>query len=125
MKNRFPRVSALIVGSALATVIALAPASSAFAQATKQQPSRAAAKPLKAAGDAMKAKKYDVVEQKLKEVEALPEKSPYDECVVHEMRGFLDVRAKNYAAAEKDLEAVVSSNFVSQSEVPARVRELA
>ena len=125
MKNRFPRVSALIVGSALATVIALAPASSAFAQATKQQPSRAAAKPLKAAGDAMKAKKYDVVEQKLKEVEALPEKSPYDEFVVHEMRGFLDVRAKNYAAAEKDLEAVVSSNFVSQSEVPARVRELA
>ena len=124
MKNRFPRVSALIVGSALIAVIALAPASSAFAQA-KQQPSRAAAKPLKAAGDAMKAKKYDVVAQKLKEVEALPERSPYDEFLVHEMQGFLDVHAKNYAAAEKDLEAVVNSNFVSQSEVPTRVRELA
>jgi len=124
MKNRIPRVSALIVGSALVAVIALAPASSAFAQA-KQQPSRAAAKPLKAAEDAMKAKKYDVVAQKLKEVEALPERSPYDEFLVHEMQGFLDVHAKNYAAAEKDLEAVVNSNFVSQSEVPTRVRELA
>jgi tetratricopeptide (TPR) repeat protein len=123
-KNKIPRVAALIVGSALAAVIALAPASSAFAQA-KQQPSRAAAKPLKAAGDAMRAKKYDVVEAKLKEVDALPERSPYDEFLVHEMRGFLDVHAKNYTAAEKDLEAVINSNFVSQSEVPVRVRELA
>jgi tetratricopeptide (TPR) repeat protein len=124
MKNRFFRVSALVAGSALIAVMALAPASSAWAQA-KQQPSRAAAKPLKAAGDAMKAKKYDVVAQKLKEVEALPERSPYDEFLVHEMQGFLDVHAKNYAGAEKDLEAVVNSNFVSQSEVPTRVRELA
>jgi hypothetical protein len=124
MKNRFPRVTALVAGGVLAAVIAMAPASPAFAQA-KQQPSRAAAKPLKAAGEALKAKKYDVVAQKLKEVEALPERSPYDEFLVHEMQGFLDVHAKNYAAAEKDLEAVVSSNFVSQSEVPARVRELA
>jgi hypothetical protein len=124
MKKKFPRVTALIVGSALAALIALAPASSAFAQA-KQQPSRAAAKALKAAGDAMKAKKYDVVAAKLKEVEALPEKSAYDEFLVHEMQGFLDVHAKNYAAAEKDLEAVLNSGFVNQSEVPARVRELA
>jgi len=124
MKNNIPRVTALIVGGALIAVIALAPASSAFAQA-KQQPSRAAAKPLKAAGDALRAKKYDVVAAKLKEVEALPERSPYDEFLVHEMQGFLDVHAKNYAAAEKDLEAVLNSGFVNQSEVPNRVRELA
>jgi len=124
MKNRFSGVTALLVGGALAAFIAMAPASSAFAQG-KPQPSRAAAKPLKAAGEALKAKKYDVVAQKLREVEALPERSPYDEFLVHEMQGFLDVHAKNYAAAEKDLEAVVNSNFVSQSEVPARVRELA
>lgn len=123
-KNKFPRVTALIVGSALLAVLALAPVSSVFAQA-KQQPSKAAAKPLKAAGDALRAKKYDVVEAKLKEVEALPERSPYDEFLVHEMRGFLDVKTKNYAAAEKDLEAVINSNFVPQSEVPVRVRELA
>jgi hypothetical protein len=124
MKNRFPRISALIVGSALVAIIALAPASSAFAQA-KQQPSRAAAKPLKAAEDAMKAKKYDVVAAKLKEVEALPERSPYDEFLVHEMRAFLEFHGKDYAGAEKDLEADLNSGFVKPSETPARVKQLA
>jgi tetratricopeptide (TPR) repeat protein len=123
-KNRFSQVTAVLAGSALAALMTLAPVSSAFAQA-KQQPSKAAAKPLKAAEDALKAKKYDVVAAKLKEVEALPERSPYDEYLVHEMRAFLEFHAKDYAGAEKDLEADINTPFVKPSESPARVKQLA
>jgi hypothetical protein len=124
MKNKIPRVTTLIAGSVLGGLLALTAVDSAFAQA-KPQPSRAAAKQLKAAEEAIKGKHYDVAAAKLKEVEALPERSPYDEYLLHEMRGFLDTRDKNYAAAEKDFEALLGSSFEPQSDVPTRVRQLA
>jgi tetratricopeptide (TPR) repeat protein len=124
MKNKFSRLAALVAAVALVGFVAFGPASPAFAQA-KQQPSRAAAKSLKAAEDAIHAKKYDVVAAKIKEVEALPERSPYDEYLVHEMKAFLEFHNKDYAGAEKDLEANLSSPFVKQSEMPARVKQLA
>ena len=126
MKNRFPRV-ALIAVAGFVAVLALAPVRPVFSQAasSKQTPSKAAAKPLKAAEEAIRAKKYDAAQAKLKEVEALPEKTGYDEFLVNEMQGYLDTRAKNYPGAEKDLEASLNSGFMKQSEVPARVKELA
>src|ERR1700733_11309707 len=126
MKNRFPRV-ALIAVAGFVAVLALAPVRPVFSQAasSKQTPSKAAAKPLKAAEEAIRAKKYDAAQAKLKEVEALPEKTGYDEFLVNEMQGYLDTRAKNYPGAEKDLEASLNSGFMKQSDVPARVKELA
>lgn len=125
MKNRFSRM-ALTAVVGFVVVLALAPVRPAFAQAgSKQTPSKAAAKTLKAAEEALRAKKYDVAQAKLKEVEALPEKTAYDEFLVNEMQGFLDTRAKNYQGAEKDLEGSLNSGFMKQSEVPARIKELA
>jgi tetratricopeptide (TPR) repeat protein len=80
---------------------------------------------LKAAEDAIHAKKYDVAAEKIKEVEALPERSPYDEYLVHEMKAFLDFHNKDYTGAEKDLEVNLASPFAKQSEVPAHVKQLA
>ena len=124
MKNKFPRFAALIVAAALVGLVAFGPVSPASAQA-KQQPSRAAAKQLKAAEEAIHAKKYDVAAAKIKEVEALPEKSPYDEFLVHEMKAFLDFHNKDFAGAEKDLEANLNSPFAKQSEMPGHVKQLA
>jgi tetratricopeptide (TPR) repeat protein len=124
MKNRFPRLAALIAAVALTGLVGFGAQSPAFAQ-SKQTPSRAAAKQLKAAEEAIHAKKYDVAAAKLKEVEALPERSPYDEYLVHEMKAFLDFHAKDYANAEKDLEANLNTPFVKPSEMPARVKQLA
>ena len=98
MKNRFPGM-ALIAGVSFVMLFVLGPMNPASAQSSKQQPSRAAAKPLKAAEDAIHAKKYDVAAEKIKEVEALPERSPYDEYLVHEMKAFLDFRNKDYTGA--------------------------
>jgi tetratricopeptide (TPR) repeat protein len=117
---------ALIAVVGLVAVLALAPVRPVFSQAaSKQTPSKAAAKTLKAAEEAIRAKKFDVAQAKLKEVEALSEKTAYDEFLVNEMQGYLDTRAKNYQGAEKDLEASLNSGFMKQSEVPARVKELA
>lgn len=123
MKNRFPRV-ALIASVGFVLVFALATVNPAFAQG-KQQPSRAAAKSLKAAEDAIHQKKYDVAAAKIKDVEALPERSPYDEYLVHEMKAFLDFHNKDYANAEKDLEVNLTSPFAKPSENPAHVKQLA
>jgi tetratricopeptide (TPR) repeat protein len=123
MKNRFPRV-ALIASVGFVLLFALAAVNPAFAQG-KQQPSRAAAKSLKAAEDAIHQKKYDVAAAKIKEVEALPERSPYDEYLVHEMKAFLDFHNKDYTNAEKDLEVNLTSPFAKPSENPAHVKQLA
>jgi hypothetical protein len=123
MKNRIPRMAALMSGIACVGLLAIGAVSPAFAQG-KQMPSRKAAPALKAAADAIHAKKYDVAEAKLKEVDALPEKSPYDEFLANEMKAFLDSHSKNYAGAEKDLETNLSSAFEKPAEVPARVKEL-
>jgi hypothetical protein len=123
MKNRFPGM-ALIASVGFVMLFALGPMHPAGAQNKPPQPSRAAAKPLKAAADAIKAKKYDVAAEKLKEVEALPEKSPYDEFLVHDMRGYLETRNKDYAGAEKDVEANLNAPFAKQSEMPAHIKQL-
>lgn len=124
MKSKYSGTAALVAGIALVGLMAW-PAPPALAQTTKQQPSRAAAKQLKAAEDAIHAKKYDVAAAKIKEVESLPERSPYDEYLVHEMKAFLEFRNKEYASAEKDLEANLNSPFAKASEVPAHVKQLA
>ncbi|HEV7714074.1 MAG TPA: hypothetical protein VGO53_00655, partial [Steroidobacteraceae bacterium] len=68
---------------------------------TEQKVSKAAAKPLKAAQDAMNAKDYPTALAKLKEVEALPGKSPYDEFMMNQMYGFVYVRTQQLPEAEK------------------------
>jgi tetratricopeptide (TPR) repeat protein len=124
MKNRFSRVTTLIAGAGLIGLLTIGPVSPAFAQ-SKQQPSKAAAKPLKAAEEAIHAKKFDVAAAKIKEVQALPERSPYDEYLIHEMDAFLAFHNKDYAGAEKDLEANLNSPFAKQSEMPGHVKQLA
>jgi hypothetical protein len=127
MKNSLPRM-ALTAALGLLAVLALAPVRPVFSQAAaggKQTPSKAAAKTLKAAEEDIKAKKYDAAAVELKKVEALPEKTAYDEYLVNEMQGYLDTRAKNYPGAAKDLEASLNSGFLKPSDVPGRVRELA
>jgi len=96
----------------------------AYAQ-DKPKVSSKVAKPLKAAQDAMSAQKYDEALAKLKEVQGIDGKSPYDEHLVNEMLGFVYVRTKQFPEAAKALEAGLNSGFLEESEVPNRVNALA
>jgi tetratricopeptide (TPR) repeat protein len=126
-------VRALALGAVVAGTgvgVSLAPVARVLAadkveKAEQPKVSKAVAKPLKAAQDALNAKKYDEALAKLKEVQALPGKSPYDEHLVNEMLGFVYVRTSKYQDAATALEAGLNTGFLDQAEVPNRVRALA
>jgi outer membrane protein assembly factor BamD (BamD/ComL family) len=128
MKVRSSLVAALVLGVAVVGTASFVPGRATAAEDkkdSKQTVSKALAKPLKAAQDAMQAKKYPDALAKLKEVQGMPNKSPYDEHLINEMLGFVYVRMGNYAEAAKALEAGSTDGFLDQSEVPPRVKALA
>ena len=83
------------------------------------------AKPLKAAQDDLTAKRYSDAILKLKESQASPGKSPYDQHVINEMLKVAYVRTGNYADAAKVMEVEIDDGFVPQSELQGLVRGLA
>ena len=128
MKIRLPakpsRGFAMTLAFAFGIVLLVAVDSPAWSQASPTV-SKALAKPLKEAQDSMKAKRYDAAMAKLKEVQAMSGKSPFDEHLMHEMMGFLYFRANDYAAASRELEPGLSSGFLKPADVPRRVKDLA
>lgn len=82
------------------------------------------AKPLKAAQDALGKKDWRGALAKLEEADAAGGKTPYDQHLINEMRGFAYVRLNNYAEAGKYLEAGLNSGFLAQEDVPGRVKAL-
>jgi len=112
--------SALIAGCA--GVLLAAPA---LAEEGKNNVSAKMAKPLKAAQDDLTAKRYSDAILKLKESQASPGKSPYDQHVINEMLKVAYVRTGNYADAAKVMEAEIDDGFVPQSELQGLIRGLA
>jgi tetratricopeptide (TPR) repeat protein len=131
---------ALAVGALLSGAAALAPVDSAQAQRAtgsndsgaapsgkepKHTVSKGEAKPLKAAQDALNAKKYPEAIAKLKEAEGVSGKTPWDEHLINEMYGFAYVRTGNYAEAAKAIEATVNDGFTEPAEIPGKLKTLA
>lgn len=115
---------ALGLAAALALVVALAPP--ALAQKEKEpQVSRELAKPLKAAQDALNAKKYSEAIAKLREADAMSAKKPYDQHLINEMLGFADVKTGDLAGAARAWGPEIDDGFASQSEQQQKIRALA
>jgi len=108
--------SALILGSAVTAT---------YAADDKPKVSKNVAKPLQAAKEAMDKKDYEGGLAKLKEVDALSPKSPYDQYLIDELYGFGYVRTNNYPEAAKHLEAGYKAGFLDPNDVPNRVKALA
>lgn len=96
----------------------------AGAQEKAPSVSRAFAKPLKAAQDAMNAKKYPEALAKLREVQGMSGGSPYDQYVTNELLYFVNAKLGDEAAATRALEANLDSPYLAQSDKPARIRAL-
>jgi tetratricopeptide (TPR) repeat protein len=116
-------LSAFVLGSAGLSGVAVAADKEQKEQ--KQSVSKAVAKPLKAAQDAMNAKDYPGALAKLKEVEGISGKTPYDEYLMNEMYGFTYVRLNDYPQAAKYLEMGLASGMLDANEVPNRTKALA
>jgi tetratricopeptide (TPR) repeat protein len=120
-----PRSKWLPVLAAVGTVVGMLSLSVATAMPAQQQTvSAALAKPLKAARDAIDAKKYSEAIAKLQEVQATAGRNPYDQYVVNEMLGIAYAQTSRYADAAKALEAALDSGFLTQSKVPEWVHSL-
>lgn len=124
MKITAKVLAALALGAGLAMGPAGLPQGDAFAQ-DKPKVSKAVAKPLKAAQDAMTAKKYSEALARLREVQAIAGRSPYDDYLLNEMLGYVFVRTNQYADAAKHLEAGFQSPHFDQSQTAQRVNALA
>jgi TolA-binding protein len=117
------RILSTVLASAVIGVLAVTPSAFVSAQETpKVSPSLA--KPLKAANDAVQAKKYNDALTKLKDVDAMSGKSAYDQHLINELLGFVYVRTQKYPEAIKYLEPGLDDGFLKKSQVPQRVRQL-
>lgn len=122
-QNGFRWAGPLATGLLACGALTIGLVTSAYAE-DKPQISKAAAKPLKAAQEAMQAKKYPEALAKLHEVENLPGKNAYDQYLIDEMLGYITVRTKDYAEAARALEAGFNSPYFDKSEAAQRVKVL-
>ncbi|MEJ1960827.1 MAG: tetratricopeptide repeat protein [Gammaproteobacteria bacterium] len=114
-----------LIGAGLSSPAWSADAKADAAKANDRKVSKAAAKPLKAAKDAADAKKYPEALEKLKEVEALPDRTPWDTHVMNELYGYVYVRTQQYPEAAKALEAGLNDGLIDEADVQNRVKALA
>jgi tetratricopeptide (TPR) repeat protein len=119
-------VRALVLGAAIAGAAGLVPGKPVFAADEKKQTvSKDLAKPLKAAQDALQAKKYPDAIAKLKEAQANPKKTPFDEHIINEMAGVAYAKTGNYPEAAKAFEAEINDGFLDEKDTPGRVKAVA
>ena len=83
------------------------------------------AKPLKAAQEALQAKKYSDALAKLKDAEGNPKKTPYDEHVINVLAGSAYARTNDYPDAEKAFEAQANDGFTDQADLPRIIKAVA
>jgi tetratricopeptide (TPR) repeat protein len=118
--NSKSAVGGLLVSGALFVFLALGP-SGALAQAKN---SKALAKPLQAAQESFKARKYQQTIEQLRAAEGLAGKTAYDQHLINEMLGYACVRTGDYACAAKAYEALTTDGFSSQAQIQSYIKQL-
>jgi len=125
LADSLPRlVAALVFGAAVVGATSLVPVVAADKK-EENKVSKDLAKPLKAAQDALQAKKYPDALAKLKEAESNPKKTPYDEHVINVLAGSAYARTNDYQSAEKAFEAQANDGFTEQAELPRIIKATA
>ncbi|MFZ0502016.1 MAG: tetratricopeptide repeat protein [Steroidobacteraceae bacterium] len=126
MKVKGNLVAALAIGAAVAFGASLAGITPVLAKAAATPTvSREVGKPLKAAQDALKKGDYTGALQQLDTADALPKKTPYEQYLINEMKGYAYVRTKQYPLAEKAFEAELVSGFTPPDQVKTLTNALA
>jgi tetratricopeptide (TPR) repeat protein len=116
--------ASITVAAALAAGMALWVAGSPAVAAGKNTNSEKVAKLLVPAQEAMGQKKWAEALSKIKEAEALPDKTPYDQHTITDFACRANVGAGNYAEAAKTCEAKLNDSFTTEAEQPVLVKLL-
>jgi len=121
-------MSKSLVSAAVAALLVLTanPLSSVAGEsAEKLQVSKVAQKPLKAAQDAMTAKKYDEAIAKAQETLALPGKTAFDTHIAYQILAFSYARKGSNADAAKYMELQLDTGYATQAEQNTITKSLA
>ena len=112
---------ALALAASLALLAGGAPT---WAAAAKNTNSEKVAKILKPAQEALQQKKYADALAKIREAQALPEKTPFDQYTIHEFACQANIGAGNYAEAAKECEARLDDQFMPEADKPQMIKLL-
>ena len=110
---------------ASAVLLTGSPVLAADKEKDKNKVSKELAPSLKAAQEALQAKKIPDAIAKLKEAEGNPKKSPYDQHIINELAGVAYAKQNNFAEASKYFEAEINDGFLDEKEVPGRIKAVA
>lgn len=124
MKHIRVILTALSLNLAALSVIALLPATAAVA-AEEQKVGAKVGKPLQEALTAGQAKQWDQALAKLREADAVPEKTPFDQFKINEIYGWVYISQKKYGEAAGVYEKLLDSGFVSAADADQYVKQIA
>jgi hypothetical protein len=96
-------------------------ATPAFAADVQQAAREQVGKPVQQAQQFIREKKYAEALARLKEADAVPDKSPYETYVIEETRAATTAGSGDFAAAAKALDAVLATHILSQPEATKRL----
>ncbi len=127
LKTKAGMLATLVVGVAAVGTTSFLPVRSAAAadDKSKNVDSKDLQKPLKAAKDALDQKKWDEVIAKVKEAEASPKKTPYDEFVINQFAMVAYSNTGDIPDLVKSLEVEVDGPYLEKSELPKLLKATA
>ncbi len=97
---------------------------SSVSRAEEPQVSRAVAKTLKAANDALQAKNYAEVLAKTREAAAITPRTAYDDYVIHYMQLPVFAAQSNYPETANAIESIIDSPYLPSTSKPQLLRTL-
>ncbi|HEY2417061.1 MAG TPA: hypothetical protein VGH84_04020 [Steroidobacteraceae bacterium] len=128
MRNRWKfvgRIAQLVFASMVTVPLLCGLAHAAEGAAGGPTVSKALAKPLKAAQDALVAKNWDAALSSIKTAQSEPgEKSAYDNYVINQMLLFIYVQKQDFTAAAPALEAAAASQYATADQQKTWLRAL-
>ncbi len=124
MKNFHAILTVLSLNLATLGVVTLLPATQAVA-ADEQKVSTKVGKPLQEALAAGQAKQWDQAIAKLREADAISDKTPYDQFKVNELFAWAYINQKKYGDAAAIYEKLLDSPFVSPTQSDQYTKQIA
>jgi tetratricopeptide (TPR) repeat protein len=112
------------VALTLALFLGFAVAAGVVRAADEPQVSRAVAKTLKEANDALQAKNFAVVIAKTREAAAISPRTAYDDYIIHYMQMPAFAAQGNYAETANSIEAIIDSQYLPANMKPQLLRTL-
>lgn len=115
----------LALGAAVPAMTLLAPTAQAAEEKQNKITTKAVAKPLKAAQEAMQKKQWDTALTHIKEAAAVEKKTPFEAYQIDEFMGYVLIQQKKFGAAAPVFERMLNSGLMPADQVDERTKTVA